>query len=634
MLSGPGGFHEGAVPRQRRLAARIAALASGDTLVLGVPCDGIPEALWERVPSVMHGVADPVLRLHLLRRAAELGVADYVTHGADRTLDGVWDTIVLDADGAWGDLRAADVLEHVVPGGVVLVVGRGERRIDHVIPGRHPSPTPVLVDYTPLARLAYPVPIGEVGRYLVRVEASAADEPDAGTDVDGAGHADVGRADAATASGVVHVDVDADRVPVTVVIPTLGRSPWLAQSIRSALGQTARAAAVIVVSDGSAPVTREIAHPFGEAITLIEIERRGQAGAMNEALRHVKTELVAWLDDDDRFLPRKLELQAAHMAAHPDAVFGATHHYAIGPTGDLLEWRPVVNFDPGQTLRLLLGGSHFLGPTVMVRTEHLRALGDAPYDESLTRAQDYGMWMELAARGPVTVLDLALTEVRRHPGNALTPERIALMRTSARRTLSRAVERWPIERMFPGLTAYTSDAERGEATALAYLERAGHLLRVGLVDAALADVAAGLSRRPEDARLRHFHAITRLERGELDEAADGFRAAGRVGAPGAEVSCGLGTIAVFRGDRDAAERHFREAMAADPGFPIAAYNLVRLTEGPRSAPAVRLAERFLARGRPHGYLLSPWPPLDAMEGELVRLRRAENGLDADRWGSR
>jgi Flp pilus assembly protein TadD len=148
------------------------------------------------------------------------------------------------------------------------------------------------------------------------------------------------------------------------------------------------------------------------------------------------------------------------------------------------------------------------------------------------------------------------------------------------------------------------------------------------VDLALADLEAGLALRPEDARLRHFHAMTLLEAGAFTEAGDAFRAAGRVGAPPAEVACGVGTAAYFDGDRAGARRAFLEAVAADPRFPLGRYNLAALDveEGKGGREGLAVARSLLARGRPHGYLLSPWPPLDGMEAELLRLRRGEQGL--------
>jgi hypothetical protein len=95
------------------------------------------------------------------------------------------------------------------------------------------------------------------------------------------------------------------------------------------------------------------------------------------------------------------------------------------------------------------------------------------------------------------------------------------------------------------------------------------------------------------------------------------------------VACGLGTIAHWQGRREDALRHFRQALIADPGSELALYNVALVeSAGGVSSSAFALARRLMSRGRPHGYLLSPSPPLEGVEAELVRLRRAERGLPA------
>lgn len=642
------GIHDGVSVRERRAAAEVARHASGPTLVLGSPLGGLVEALWERVPRVVHALEGPVERFALLRRAGDASVSGYATCDLSAELSGGWETLIVDADGPWGGLDVVTWLALVAPGGVLLVVGTGNRPLEAVRAPMRLGPRRLLEGLTPIATDVYPVPLPVPNRYLVHARRPGPDPTEpvggeasspaawlAGTDPED--DPDTGRAgsDPAAASGPEDDPVHGDdvrveeRLPVTVIIPSAGRSPWLADAVSSVLDGSARPARLLVVSDGGGDPVRHVLHRFGDAVDLLEVAHGGQAAAMNAGLRTVTTDHVAWLDDDDRFLPRKLELQWRDLAAHPEAGFSVTDHYAIDPTGALLEWRPMVRFDPEQVFRLLLGGSFFLGPTVMAATARYRTVGDPPHDESLERAADYAMWFELAAQGPVRTVPLALAEIRRHGGNALTPDRVAKVRRSAQVTLTRVIGRWPLERFFPAIEDARYPDQEAEARALALLERGGHLLRIGLVDLALADLDAGLALRPEDARLRHFQAMALLEAGSFADAAEAFRGARRVGAPPAEVASGIGTAVYFEGDRAGARRAFQEAVAADPRFPLGRYNLAALDveEGKGGRDALEVARSLLARGRPHGYLLSPWPPLDGMEAELLRLRRAERGLE-------
>lgn len=109
---------------------------------------------------------------------------------------------------------------------------------------------------------------------------------------------------------------------VSVVIPTHRRTRLLLErSLPSALGQTLGDLEVVVVIDGPDPETLEaleaLADPRLRVLALPE--RVGGSGARNAGVRHARGEWVALLDDDDEWLPHKLErqLEAARRSPHP-----------------------------------------------------------------------------------------------------------------------------------------------------------------------------------------------------------------------------------------------------------------------------------------------------------------------------
>jgi glycosyltransferase involved in cell wall biosynthesis len=117
---------------------------------------------------------------------------------------------------------------------------------------------------------------------------------------------------------------------VTVVIPSYRRPATCRIAVRSALCQTLRPREVVLVVDGEDAsgyehIEAEIDDP---ALTVIRTGRaNGAAGARNIGVRHATTEWIAFLDDDDTFLPRKLERQLA----------------AIGAAGLPRDGRPVIS---------------------------------------------------------------------------------------------------------------------------------------------------------------------------------------------------------------------------------------------------------------------------------------------------
>jgi glycosyltransferase involved in cell wall biosynthesis len=99
---------------------------------------------------------------------------------------------------------------------------------------------------------------------------------------------------------------------VSVVIPTRNRSGLLMRAVRSALAQTLQDIEVIVVIDGeegsqSADAVAHLEDPRVRCVALRD--QVGGAEARNIGIREARSSLIALLDDDDEWLPAKLEIQ-------------------------------------------------------------------------------------------------------------------------------------------------------------------------------------------------------------------------------------------------------------------------------------------------------------------------------------
>jgi len=100
---------------------------------------------------------------------------------------------------------------------------------------------------------------------------------------------------------------------VSVIIPTLRRPVLLERALRSVLGQTFRHYEIIVVIDGPDTETDPAAiTALDERIRVLSLPSNvGLAEARNVGIRHAQGRYIALLDDDDEWLPRKLEYQSA-----------------------------------------------------------------------------------------------------------------------------------------------------------------------------------------------------------------------------------------------------------------------------------------------------------------------------------
>jgi|SRR5271166_3878854 len=103
---------------------------------------------------------------------------------------------------------------------------------------------------------------------------------------------------------------------VSVVIPTLNRPQLLSRALESVFAQTHEDIEIIVVVDGPDPATAGVLHSIGDArLRVIENARSlTAAGARNVGGANASGEWIAFLDDDDEWLPQKLERQLAYAA--------------------------------------------------------------------------------------------------------------------------------------------------------------------------------------------------------------------------------------------------------------------------------------------------------------------------------
>ena len=107
---------------------------------------------------------------------------------------------------------------------------------------------------------------------------------------------------------------------VSVVIPTYNRFKYLLETIKSIKAQTYPSIEIIVVNDKS-PQPEYYSHDFGSDVKLINLEQNSKelygyacaAHVRNEGIKVANGKWVAFCDDDDIWLPKKLELQIAAL---------------------------------------------------------------------------------------------------------------------------------------------------------------------------------------------------------------------------------------------------------------------------------------------------------------------------------
>jgi len=114
---------------------------------------------------------------------------------------------------------------------------------------------------------------------------------------------------------------------VSVVIPTYNGASFIREALESVFAQTLLPKEIIVVDDASTDETQAIVSSMIATspvpLRLIQLTKNsgGPAHPLNVGIQATKGEFIAILDQDDVFLPRKIQVQAGILAAHPEMAF-------------------------------------------------------------------------------------------------------------------------------------------------------------------------------------------------------------------------------------------------------------------------------------------------------------------------
>lgn len=189
---------------------------------------------------------------------------------------------------------------------------------------------------------------------------------------------------------------------VSVILPTFGRPELVCRALTSALAQTLGDIEIIVVIDGpDAETIQAVGRHSDPRTRVIPLSRRtGPGAARNVGVRAARASWIAWLDDDDEWLPEKLErqLQTAMQAEVPFPILG-TRAYVKTPLATYV-WptRPPL---PGEDLSdylftrrsLFMGEGWYATPSLFTRAELARQV---PFDPNLRSGGDND-WLLRAA---------------------------------------------------------------------------------------------------------------------------------------------------------------------------------------------------------------------------------------------
>jgi glycosyltransferase involved in cell wall biosynthesis len=214
---------------------------------------------------------------------------------------------------------------------------------------------------------------------------------------------------------------------VSVVLPAFNRLQYLREAVDSVLAQTHTDWELIVADDGSDQDTRAYLGGISdERIVLLWLPHSGNPAAVrNHAIRRARGRYVAFLDSDDVWAPRKLEIQLGVMQSRPDRRWSYTNAILTDESA-----RPLPDADSdgrglydGRIVEPLLKLVTDIA-TATVVAERSLVNEVAGFDEEQRYCEDCDLWIRLALRSDVSVTHEPLAWIRNHHVDRYSLDRV------------------------------------------------------------------------------------------------------------------------------------------------------------------------------------------------------------------
>jgi len=270
---------------------------------------------------------------------------------------------------------------------------------------------------------------------------------------------------------------DKGRLPVksasvSVIVPHYNRPVFVREAVASIHAQTVKPGEILLVDDHSAPEHLQAIKGLADMATiLLPPQKLGLSGARNLGAQHASGEWLAFLDDDDVYLPDKLERQIRYIDAHPNVAALGGALTMVTHDGRKEHWGGTTT---GKVT--LIDAFHYtasMAQSLLIKRDLYMALGG--FDTRLSYLEDYEFGIRLVASGSeMHFLGDALFIYRRGGRQQLSAEWSRMLRNELRilhmhralardafgplgpvRLMARACKKWGLRKgRVPGRTVW------------------------------------------------------------------------------------------------------------------------------------------------------------------------------------
>ncbi|UTW14252.1 glycosyltransferase family 2 protein [Marinobacterium rhizophilum] len=201
---------------------------------------------------------------------------------------------------------------------------------------------------------------------------------------------------------------------ISIIVPVYNAEATIHRTIRSCLNQTYDNFELILVDDGSLDSSRSLIRDFiynSDKVKLVESDyNQGVSSARNRGIHLARGKYLAFLDSDDFWYPRKLEIMVSAIDRFPDFDM-FFHDSSVGCEIEEKFFSADFSLDVIPFYQFLIRNPAHT-PTVIIRNKN-----KAEFREDMRYSEDYDLWLRLAFPKGAIKVDQVLAGINRSVGS-------------------------------------------------------------------------------------------------------------------------------------------------------------------------------------------------------------------------
>jgi glycosyltransferase involved in cell wall biosynthesis len=186
---------------------------------------------------------------------------------------------------------------------------------------------------------------------------------------------------------------------ISVIVPVFNGEKTIQRTIHSILNQSFADFELIVINDGSKDLTLLIIDNIKDPrLKIFSYPNAGLSASRNRGVHQAAGEYISFIDADDLWTTDKLEVQFKALQANPDAAVAYSWTHYIDESDQFLRGGSYISLSGNVYPKLLELNFLENGSNALIRKQALDEVGE--FDESLAAAEDWDIFLRLAARYP------------------------------------------------------------------------------------------------------------------------------------------------------------------------------------------------------------------------------------------